>query len=607
MRETVDFLLLYWLGIPELVDRSRFSEHSLGSFGQALDTCEQIAREKFRPFNRLVDAEEPRIEGDSMVHPEATREAWDAYAASGLLAASQDYEDGGMQLPFVVETAGNAFFLKGSVGLCTGPSTAGVARVITAHGSARQKLAFSTHLLTGKFAGTLCLGEPQADAGWGDIETRAWPDGDGHGADPLGARHRLLGLKTWVCAGDHELNDNIVHLVLAKIPGADGRTGPGAKDVSLFVVPKKLIGPDGQPSGERNDVVLDGLAHKCGWRGTTTARLHLGDGRHLPHGKPGAVGYLVGEAGHGLAYVSQMLREARIGAGLAAAMLGMAGFEASLAYARVACQGLHARAPGRPDWTPQVPLIELADVKRMLLAQKAYSEGALALQLRCARLIDDVGTGAPATAREARALLEVLVPVAKSWPGEWCLEANSLAIQVFGSAGYTREFPVEQHWRDNRLNMIHHGTHGAHGLELLGDKVLMDDGDCLTVLLDHMERTAVRALDHPGLRGHSADLAHAAGQLRATRASWSTGEPDETLANATPYLQAVGHVVLAWIWLDVLCCVEENAADLSPEFIGGKRSCARYFFRFELPKIGAWLGVVTERESVCRLMRNDWY
>jgi len=609
MRSTLDFLLNDWLDAPSLTARPRFADHSAETFAQVLDTCERIAREKFAPFNRLVDTEEPRFDGEKVILPQATQDAWDAYAASGMLSAAQDHDIGGMQLPYTVEAAANAFFAKASVSIGGALLSVGNANLLMAHGSEVQKRVFALNEFSGRWSGTMCLSEPQAGSSLSDVATRAVPDGDGHAADPLGPRYRLKGNKMWISAGEHELTENIVHLVLAKIPGPDGKTVPGVKGISLFIVPKKLVTPEGELTGERNDVALAGLNHKCGWRGTTNTLLNFGEGRFTPGGRAGAVGYLVGRPGEGLRCMFHMMNEARIGVGMAATMLGMAGYEASLAYARQRPQGRPVGVGGKDAAAPQVPIIEHADVKRMLLAQKAYAEGALALELYCARLVDEAHTGEAAAAKDAALLLEVLTPIAKSWPSEWCLEANSLAIQVHGGYGYTRDFPVEQYWRDNRLNMIHEGTHGIQGMDLLGRKVVMDGGAGLTLLAGRVNDTITRAGQVDGLAEHAAALAAALQKLgAATKSAWSTGVPEDALANATPYLQAFGHVVLAWVWLEVaLAARAGDAARLGAGFLAGKRQACRYFYAYELPKIDAWLGVVAARSPLCREMRDDWF
>ena len=336
--------------------------------------------------------------------------------------------------------------------------------------------------------------------------------------------------------------------------------------------------------------------------------LSQGAGPGLDGQGAGAVGYLVGKPGEGLRCMFHMMNEARIGVGIAATMLGMAGYHASLDYAKNRPQGRPISAGGKDAAAPQVRIIEHADVKRMLLAQKAYAEGALALELYCARLVDEQHTASPDVADDARLLLEVLTPIAKSWPSEWCLEANSLAIQVHGGYGYTRDFPVEQYWRDNRLNMIHEGTHGIQATDLLGRKVLMENGRGLSLLGARISATAQRAQALPALADHAAQLLRALAQVSdATRAAWSTGVPAEALANAVPYMQAFGHTVLAWIWLDVaLAAVNGDAALVTPA-TQGRLAATRYFFHYELPKIGAWLHVVETRDATCANLPEDCF
>ena len=606
IRPTIDFLLHDWLQVEALQHRARFADHSRETFAAVLDTCERIARDKFAPFNRLVDTEEPRFDGERVILPRATHEAHQAFVASGMLAAAQDYELGGMQLPYTVEAAANSFFAMASVSIGGGLLTVGNASLLMAHGTPLQQRVFAHNEFAGRFSGTMCLSEPQAGSSLSDVATRALPDGPDHGADPLGPRYRLRGNKMWISAGEHELNENIIHLVLAKIPDEHGALVPGTRGISLFIVPKKLVDAEGRLTGERNDVALAGLNHKCGWRGTTNTLLNFGEGRYRPRGAPGAIGYLVGRPGEGLRCMFHMMNEARIGVGMAAAMLGMAGYVASLDYARTRPQGRPLGPRGKDPAQAQVPIIEHADVKRMLLAQKAYAEGALALALYCARLVDEQHTGTADAADEARLLLEVLTPIAKSWPSEWCLEANSLAIQVHGGYGYTRDFPVEQYWRDNRLNMIHEGTHGIQAMDLLGRKVLMEDGRGLQALGRRVRATIERAAREPALAGPGAALGEALERIgRATRAAWSTGVPGEALANAVPYMQAFGHTVLAWIWLDLGLTVLGPGQDASRPASVGRLAAMRYFFHYELPKIGAWLQVVETRDQTCAAMPID--
>ena len=612
LRSTLDFLLYEWLEVSSLQQRERFADHSRETFDAVLDTCERIAKEKYAPFNRLVDTEEPHFDGDKVILPQATHDAQKAYAASGMLSASQDYDIGGMQLPYTVEAAANSFFAMASVSMGSGLLTVGNANLLMAHGSDLQRQVFALNEFSGRWSGTMCLSEPQAGSSLSDVMTRATPDGDAFASDPLGARYRLKGNKMWISAGDHELTENIVHLVLAKIPDADGKLIPGVRGISLFIVPKKMVNENAELTGVRNDVALAGLNHKCGWRGTTNTLLNFGEGKfrvktdNAASDGSGAVGYLVGEPGRGLSYMFHMMNEARIGVGMAATMLGMAGYEASLEYAKNRPQGRPVAGGSqkvvKDAAQAQVRIIEHADIKRMLLAQKSYSEGALALELYCAKLVDEQHTGDASAADEARLLLEVLTPIAKSWPSEWCLEANSLAIQIHGGYGYTRDFPVEQYWRDNRLNMIHEGTHGIQGMDLLGRKVLMEEGRGVHLLGARMRETADKAMVYPDLAADAKALNTALQKvIAATQMAWSSGQPQEALANAVPYLQAFGHLVLAWIWLDVSasCRGAQTPAQT------GRQAAAKYFFHYELPKIDAWLHVVSNRDMTCANLAED--
>ena len=602
LRTTLDFLLHDWLDAQALTTRARFAEHSRETFDAVLDTCERIAREKYAPFNRTVDTEEPRTvtEPDGslrVVLPQATHDARAAYAESGMLAAAQDYEHGGMQLPYVIEAAANAFFGKASISIGSNLLTVGNANLLMVHGTELQKQVFAANEFNGRWAGTMCLSEPQAGSSLSDITTRATLEDQD---DPLGPRYRLRGNKMWISSGEHELTENIVHLVLAKIPGPDGKLIPGVKGISLFIVPKKLVDTEGNLTGVRNDVALAGLNHKLGWRGTTNTLLNFGEGQFKVDGEAGAVGYLVGQPHQGLSCMFHMMNEARIAIGMAATMLGLAGYEASLDYAKTRTQGRPVGPAGKDPSQPPVRLIEHADIKRMLLIQKSYCEGALALLLYCAKLVDEQHTGDAAQADEARLLLEVLTPIAKSWPSENCLEANSLAIQIHGGYGYTRDFSVEQYWRDNRLNMIHEGTHGIQGMDLLGRKVLMEEGKGLQLLAARIQATIAKARPQPALSAHADALAQALARVgAATKAAWATGEPTEALANAVPYMQAFGHVVLAWIWLELSLAAGASKDEAHRAGVAGATT---YFYHYELPKIDAWLRVVESRDMTCASM-----
>ncbi len=576
-RTNLSFLLYEWLDVERLLERERYADHSRAFFDSVLKLAERIATDAFEPHNHAADEAEPHIVDGEVVVVDGVQAALDAFFDAGMGGAGADEAVGGMALPYVITMAAFAFF-QAANGSTAGYAmlTMAAANLLLANGSAEQIERFVPPMLEGRFFGTMCLSETQAGSSLADITTRAEPQADG--------TYRLFGSKMWISGGEHELSENIVHLVLAKLPGAP----EGVKGISLFVVPRVIVEPDGS-LGERNDVALAGLNHKMGSRGTVNTSLSFGGGKHSPGGDAGAVGYLVGEPHHGLAYMFHMMNEARVEVGLGATALGSTGYLKALRYAKERPQGRPANA--KDPSAPQVPIIEHPDVRRMLLAQKSYVEGALGLLLYCARLVDDELTLETAQERaDANLLLELLTPIAKSWPSQWCLEANSLAIQVHGGVGYTRDYQVEQHYRDNRLNAIHEGTHGIQALDLLGRKVRMQGGRALTRLSELIRAAVARAQAEGGELAEFARALEASLErlLAVTETLWGQGDSELALANATVYLEATGHIVVAWMWLEQLVA----AASGEGSFYDGKRAAGRYFFRFELPKTGPQLDLL---------------
>jgi len=592
----VDFLLHEWLGIAALAGRAAFADHGRETFDAVIDLARRLAEAEFLPHYKTADRIEPALD-DAGVHvlPEIGR-AIAAFAEAGFFGASFPVEVGGLQLPYVVHTAATAHFMAANVATAAYPMlTTGNARLLVAFGTPVQIEAFAKPEIAGRFLGTMCLSEPQAGSSLSDIATRAVPDGE----DALGPRYRLAGNKMWISGGDQDISENIVHLVLAKVEGPDGKLVPGTKGVSLFIVPKFLVDADGRP-GERNDVVVAGLNHKMGYRGTANCLLNFGEGtRYRPSGRAGAVGYLVGSVGQGLPIMFHMMNEARISVGLGAAMLGYRGYLLALAYARERLQGRPAAARGAG---PMVPIIEHADVKRMLLAQKSYVEGALALILYAARLVDEEATGETEGARHvATELLGLLTPIAKAWPSEWGLAANDLAIQIHGGYGYTRDFDVEQLYRDNRLNPIHEGTTGIQAMDLLGRKILKDRGQALALLGERIAGTVDRAEGHATLAAEAKALAGVWREIGAVVGRLAAaGDDAHLLDHATAFLSAFGHGVVAWLWLEqaivALAATPADAEDAA--FYQGKLAACRFFFASELPKTGTWLRQVDARSDI---------
>jgi len=600
-RQDLNFLLYEWLDAVALTSRERFADHSRETFDAALNTSEKMAEQYFAPHNKKSDANEPYFDGEHVHLIPEIKIAVDEFSRAGLMAAQHDYALEGMQLPTTVANACMAYFMGANVATAGYPFlTIGNANLLLAHGTPQQIDTYVRPLLAGRFMGTMCLSEPQAGSSLSDIKTHAKLQPDG--------TYRITGNKMWISGGEHDLTENIIHLVLAKIADADGKTIPGVKGISLFIVPKKLVNDDGS-LGERNDVILAGLNHKMGYRGTTNCLLNFGEGKFNPAGKSGAVGYIVGEAHKGLSCMFTMMNEARIGVGLGATMLGYTGYLHALDYARNRPQGRHPQA--KDPSSPQLPIIEHTDVRRMLLAQKAYVEGALALNLYCAKCVDiEKTTRDDIERKDITLLLDILTPIAKSWPSQWCLEANNLAIQVHCGYGYTRDYNVEQFYRDNRLNPIHEGTHGIQGLDLLGRKVVMQDGAAFKQLAQVFQQSiqAGLATQHAETRRCAALLADYVQRIGAvTEALHTAGDLNKTLANATAYLEAFGHIVIAWIWLEQALVAAKNINSTNGDFYRGKLQACRYFYSYELPKVGAMIELLASLDTTTLEMQDNWF
>nr|WP_314480776.1 acyl-CoA dehydrogenase [uncultured Pseudomonas sp.] len=588
------FELYEVLDAESLTQRPRFAEHSRETFDAALTTARTIAEKYFAPHNRKADEHEPRyVDGRAELIPEV-KPAVDAFLEAGFLNANRDFEVAGMQLPSLVSQACFAHFQAANAGTTAYPFlTMGAANLIESFGTQEQQRLFLQPMIEGRYFGTMALTEPHAGSSLADIRTRATPTADGS--------YRLKGSKIFISGGDHELSENIVHMVLAKLPDAP----PGVKGISLFIVPKYLVEPDGS-RGARNDVLLAGLFHKMGWRGTTSTALNFGDSDQC-------VGYLVGQPHQGLACMFQMMNEARIGVGMGAVMLGYAAYLYSLDYARQRPQG--RSADNRDPHAPAIPIIEHTDVKRMLLAQKAYVEGAFDLGLYAARLFDDTRTVDDEGARQqAQALLDLLTPIVKSWPSAYCLKANELAIQILGGHGYTREYPVEQYYRDNRLNPIHEGTEGIQSLDLLGRKLAQNDGAGLKQLMRLIANTGERASHHPTLDPLRLPLEQVVSRLQgvtlALLGDLAQGKVAVALANSALYLKVFGHCVIGWRWLEQAIHAElglRQRTATDRDFYLGKLQAARYFLTWEIPGCHTELALLEARDDTCLAMQDGWF
>jgi alkylation response protein AidB-like acyl-CoA dehydrogenase len=572
-----DLVLYDLLDAEGLCRYPRFAEHSRETFDQAFALATQIAEQKLAPHNRKSDLNEPQmVDGKVVLIPEIS-EALKAFNEAGFMAIYADAADGGLQMPFLITSACDALFASANVGTIAYPLLArAAANLLAVYGSDEQKRLYMRPIIEGRYYGTMCLSEPQAGSSLADIKTTATPQPDGS--------YTLTGSKMWISAGDHELGENIVHLVLAKIAGAPA----GVKGISLFIVPRYRVNSDGS-RGARNDVVLAGLNHKMGQRGSVNTFLKFGE-------NDDCVGYLVGQPHQGLGYMFHMMNEERIGVGMGAVQQGYAGYLYSLQYARERRQGRHPDQ--RDPSAPMLPIIEHADVRRMLLQQRAYVEGAQALGLYAAALVDHAHEAEGAVKRESAQLLELLTPIVKAWSSDYCLKANELAIQILGGYGYTREYPVEQNYRDNRINPIHEGTNGIQALDLLGRKAFADNGAALNILFQRIAATCTEATKDEALQAFAAQLLDAAKlagtTTREAGAAMARGEVRAVLANAHWYLQLLGHVCIGWMWLWQALAARRRAAARPSEvdFAAGKLATCRFFFATELPLVAHWAALV---------------
>jgi alkylation response protein AidB-like acyl-CoA dehydrogenase len=563
---------------------------------EVLRTAEKIALTTLAPCAARLDVDEPFIRDGRVVLPDETGHALQQLAEGGFTAMAFAEQDGGLGLPFSLSQACAALFASANVSIYSyALLTQGAANLIVHFGSPSQRKRWVPPMLAGRVYGTMCLSEPHAGSSLADITTLATPREDG--------RYNLRGRKMWISGGEHELGENIVHLVLARTPDAP----PGVKGISLFLVPRFRDSDRNQGNG----VSLVGLNHKMGWRGHVNTALAFGD-------EGECVGELMGSLHHGLSYMFLMMNEARITVGLCASAIGFAGYQYALGYAHERRQGrkLGERNPA----APQIPIIEHADVKRMLLSQKAWVEGSLDLVLYCARLVDLMRTSTHEQEKQRTALLlDLLTPIAKSWPAEYALEANKLAIQVAGGAGYTRDLPLERLYRDNRLNPIHEGALGIHGLDLLGRKVSMQEGAALRAWSDEIDHTIFDARNFDFLQPMCKDLLAAKQQLLAVTERLSelqrSGKVERALANATPYLDAFGGITVAWRWLARALIAAHtlknktvsDATTKETAFMRGKLKACEHFRLHDLPRHLANLTLVASLDTTALDMSPTEY
>ncbi|HVK71707.1 MAG TPA: acyl-CoA dehydrogenase [Kofleriaceae bacterium] len=583
----VDFLLDDVFDLAALTRLPYFGDHDRETFGLFVDSVRRVARDQLWPAYRAMDEAPPRlVDGRVVVHPRM-RELWAQLAGLGVIAAPRPASVGGQQVPLSVYTLASVYLMAanlsayGYAGL-----TQGAAHLLEAFGDEALRRDYMTPMYAGRWTGTMALTEPHAGSSLADVATVAEPAEDGS--------YRLRGSKIFISGGDQDVTDNVVHMTLARIAGAPA----GIKGVSLFCVPRRRWQHGALVD---NDVAVAGMIHKIGWKGLPSLALNYGE-------RGDCHGWLVGEPHHGIAYMFQMMNEARIMVGLNGVATASVAYHEALAYARSRPQGrpLAAKDPA----APQVPITRHADVRRMLLRQKAIVEGGLALLVRTSRYADVAGHGDDAAGRQrAKLLLDLLTPVAKTFPAERGFEANALAVQIHGGYGYSSEYPVEAWLRDQKLNTIHEGTTGIQALDLLGRRAVAGGGAALAAWRDELAATAARARA-AGVDGGD-DVERAAAVVIELTGELArrglAGDPEGMLAHATDYLEAFAIVAIAWQWLELAAAAAERAARRGDDgFTRAKRATAQYWLATELPRVAQLAALCRSGEdSYLRLDPDD--
>ena len=587
----VDFLLNEVMDLPALLALPGFSDHTPETCSMYVQSARKLAREVLYPAYRPMDIAPPRLENGSIhVHP-VLKTIYPRLVELGALTATRPAEVDGASLPTCVASLANSYLMAGNlsaygyIGLTTG-----AARLLESFGSAALKERFMKKMYAGEWCGTMALTEPQAGSSLSDVTTTARKADDGD-------HYLVKGSKIFISAADHDITDNIVNLTLARIEGAP----PGIKGVSLFAIPKKRENREGKLVP--NDVSVAGMIHKIGWRGLPSLALNFGENDDCH-------GWLVGEPHLGIPYMFQMMNEARIMVGLNGVSTAAVAYQESLEYAKTRVQGRSATS--KDPTKPQVPIIDHADVRRMLLRQKAIVEGGLALVIATAREQDVAEHGATPEARErARLALDLLTPIAKSFPAEFGFEANALAVQIHGGYGYTSEYMAEAWLRDQKLNTIHEGTSGIQSLDLLGRKVLGGGGTALRNLLEDVAAAATRARKAGVPEAWLAELEKgAAAVLEVTRAL-SGLSADALLRHSFDYLQLLSIVAVGWQWTLQAAAAQESLArgitGDDRDFYDGKLAAAQYWLLTELPRVTQLAALCRSNEDSYARAQASWF
>ncbi len=573
-RRDIKFLLEEVFQVESLTEYEYYQDHSMDTFNMIIDTAWKMGTDLCYPVLQEMDKNPPRYEdGQAKVHP-AVRIFLDEIGQGGWINADWDYELEGQQIPNIIKFVYGFLFTASNYSLSAYEMlTAGAANIMKTFASEDLKNKYLTKLCTAEWQGTMALTEPDVGSSLGDIAASAEESDKGY--------YLIKGKKIFISAADTSACENTVHMLLARIKGAP----KGVKGISLFVVPKYRV--DDSENLEFNDISCDGIEHKLGYKGSPIGQLSMGESNDCR-------GYLVGKPGMGLAYMFHMMNEERINVGIGAVGKATAAYYAALEYVS---QRLQGRKPAEKDPnSPMIPIIEHADVKRMLLMQKSITEGGLSICLQVAKYLDLQKVLPGEEEKEKYALLvELLVPVVKTYPSEAGILATSAAIQCLGGYGYCQDFPVEQYFRDIRIDAIHEGTTCIQGQDLLGKKVSMKNGKALSLFILEVNKTLDEAQVFDNLKPRADELIDAMQELdRVTKylaGLAGQGKTEEFLADSVLYLEMFGIITIAWQWLLQGITAQkalDNHEDMlkSDEiFYHGKLYTCRFFFSYELNKI----------------------
>ena len=583
--ETLKFLLHDVHDLKSVLKAERYADFDSESVDFILDSAKDLADQEFFPYYQEMD-EKPAVykDGEILVHPHI-KTVIKKSAELGLLGATFDHDHGGMQLPWMASLgAGYILTAANNPLVMYAGLTAGAAHLITSFGTHEQSEMYVPKMLNGEWGGTMCLTEPQAGSSLSDITSSAKPQADGS--------YKIEGQKIFISSGDHQCVDNIIHLFLARIEGAPA----GTKGISLFIVPKKRIKADG--TLESNDVKAAGDFQKLGQRANATAHLSFGE-------EDDCYGWLVGDENRGLAQMFQMMNGARIEVGMNGAAIASAAYEASLQYAKERPQGRSLSREGQKDVTKgQTTIINHPDVRRMLFLQKAVVEGSLSLLMEAGRLMDLKQTTTGDEQKDHHLLLELLTPIAKTYPSEMGRVSVSTGLQVLGGYGFCLDFPLQQYYRDIRIMALYEGTTGIQSLDLLGRKATAKNGKALMLLMGEVQQTIQAATTYDDLKPYAKVLGKKMQEVQEVMGHLvqyaMKGEFEKFLADATIFMEFAGTIVIGWQWLKMATKAKEALVtgnmDQPAEFYESKVHTMKFFYKYEMPKTASAKEVLLNSE-----------